>query len=346
MTQEDTAYRRSGVDIDLKYAAVAGATEAIRSTFTAGVVGDVGLFGGLFDPAAAGAAGELLVSSADGVGTKVMIARMAGDMSTVGEDLVNHCVNDILVQGARPLFFLDYVAMSKMVPAVVHQLVQGLAKACRANRCALIGGETAEMPGVYRDGEVDVAGAIVGSVSREHLLDGSRVEAGDVLIGLPSTGLHTNGFSLARRVLFDDAGLQLADRPDALGGETVGAALLAVHRSYLDPCLPLVHDGSLTGLAHITGGGLSDNLPRVLPSGLGVQVDTSSIPPMPICELIRQRGDVSHDEAFRVMNMGVGMVLLARPEAASGIEQRLAAGSEKPFRLGSVIAGIDGVRLQ
>ena len=345
LTQEDTAYRQAGVDIDLKYAAVSGSTEAIRSTFTDGVVGDVGLFGGLFDPAAAGAAGELLVASADGVGTKVMIARMAGDMSTVGEDLVNHCVNDILVQGARPMFFLDYVAMSKMEPEAVQQLLQGLAKACRENRCALIGGETAEMPGVYRDGEIDVAGTIVGSVSREHLLDGSKVQAGDVLIGLPSTGLHTNGYSLARKLLFEDVGLTLGDQPEELAGATVGSALLAVHRSYLDCCLPLVHDGSLAALAHIPGGGLRANLPRVLPSGVGVEIDVSTIPPMPICELIRQRGQVSHDEAYRVMNMGVGMVLFVRPDMANAVEQRLVASGEQPFRMGSVVAGVDGVRL-
>jgi phosphoribosylaminoimidazole (AIR) synthetase len=208
VSEAPSAYRRAGVDIDKKYAAVAGASAAIRSTFTKGVVGDVGLFGGLFDPAAAGAGGQLLVASTDGVGTKVMIARQRGTLGSVGEDLVNHCVDDILVQGARPLFFLDYIAMSPMQPPLVQQIIDGLAKACRENGCALIGGETAEMPGVYREGEVDVAGTIVGCVPREQLLDGSRVRVGDQLLGLRSSGLHTNGYSLARRVLLTDAGFQ------------------------------------------------------------------------------------------------------------------------------------------
>ncbi len=346
MSQASSAYRNSGVDIDLKYEAVAGATAAIRSTFTRGVVGDVGMFGGLFDPAAAGASGELLVASTDGVGTKVVIARMAGEMSTVGEDLVNHCVNDILVQGARPLFFLDYIAMSKMHPPSVHQILAGLAKACRENGCALIGGETAEMPGVYQAGEIDVAGTIVGSVPRDKLLDGSRVRQGDVLLGLRSSGLHTNGYSLARKVLFADCGFTLQDRPAELAGSTVGQAILAVHRSYLRTCLPLVGDGLLSAMAHITGGGLLDNVPRVLPENLSARISTAAIPPLPICELIRERGKVSRDEAYRVLNMGVGMVLMLRPEAVDATEQRLRALGEEPFRLGEIVRGDRTVQLQ
>ncbi|MGE3174093.1 MAG: phosphoribosylformylglycinamidine cyclo-ligase [Planctomycetota bacterium] len=338
MTEASSAYRDAGVDIDLKYAAVTGATDAIRSTFTKGVVGDVGMFGGLFDPAAAGAAGELLVASTDGVGTKVMIARMHGDLTSVGEDLVNHCVDDILVQGARPLFFLDYVAMSRMHPPSVHQILAGLAKACRENGCALIGGETAEMPGVYRDGEVDIAGTIVGSVAREHLLDGSRVQQGDRLLGLASSGLHTNGYSLARKVLFQDAGFGLGDRPDELRGRSVGEALLAVHRSYLRPCLPLAQDGLLTAMAHITGGGLYDNVPRVLPKGLGARIRRAAIPPLPICELITRRGKVAPAEAYRVLNMGVGMVLAVRPADLEHVRTRLVEAGEAPFDLGEVTA--------
>ena len=345
MRPASSAYQRAGVDIDLKYAAVAGAAAAIRSTFTRGVVGDVGLFGGLFDPVAAGAGGELLVASTDGVGTKVMIARQAGDLATVGEDLVNHCVNDILVQGARPLFFLDYIAMAKMQPESVHQVLAGLAKACRENGCALIGGETAEMPGVYQQGEIDVAGTIVGAVPRSQLLDGSRVRAGDRLLGLRSSGLHTNGYSLARQVLFADCGLQLTDRPDELGGRSVREAILAVHRSYLSQCLPLVQAGLLTAMAHITGGGLPDNVPRVLPKGIGVRIRKAAIPPLPICQLIVGRGRVDEREAWRVLNMGVGMVLFARPGDAAEVERRLRALGEEPLPLGEAVAGGDGVEL-
>jgi phosphoribosylformylglycinamidine cyclo-ligase len=340
-----SAYRDAGVDIDRKYAAVAGAAAAIRSTFTAGVVGDIGMFGGLFDPAAAGATGELLVASTDGVGTKVMIARMAGDLGTVGEDLVNHCVDDILVQGARPLFFLDYVAMATMHPPSVHQVLAGLAKACRENGCALIGGETAEMPGVYQPGEVDIAGTIVGCVPRDKLLDGSRVQPDDVLLGLRSSGLHTNGYSLARKVLFADCRFSLEDRPDELEGATVGSALLAVHRSYLRPCLPLVHAGLLSAMAHITGGGLVDNVPRVLPTGLAARIRTSAIPPLPICELVRRRGRVQDAEAYRVLNMGIGMVLLVRPSAVAEVERRLLAMGEPSFRIGEIVPGRGDVEL-
>ena len=345
LSKASPAYRDSGVDIDLKYAAVTGATEAIRSTFTKGVVGDIGMFGGLFDPAAAGANGELLVASTDGVGTKVMIAAKHGDFTTVGEDLVNHCVNDILVQGARPLFFLDYIAMSKMHPPSVHQVISGLAKACRMNGCALIGGETAEMPGVYQAGEIDIAGTIVGSVAREHLLDGAAVKKGDVLIGLSSSGLHTNGYSLARKVLFTDAGLTLTDKPVELRGKSVGDALLAVHRSYLKPLLPLVHDGLLHAMAHITGGGLYDNVPRVLPKGTSARIRVEVIPELPICTLITQRGKVSRDEAYRVLNMGVGMVLIVDAKNADAVERRLAGIGEPAFRMGEIIAGDRTVEL-
>jgi len=337
VTEAQSAYRSAGVDIDKKYAAVTGSSEAIRKTHTAGVLGDVGAFGGLFDLDRAGVGGQLLVSSTDGVGTKVMIAAQRGEMGSVGEDLVNHCVDDILVQGAKPLFFLDYIAMSQMVPERVQQIIHGLAKACGENGCALLGGETAEMPGVYRDGEVDVAGTIVGSVPREQLLDGSRIEAGDQLIGLTSSGLHTNGYSLARKVLFADSGLRLEDTPDELEGVTVGDALLAVHKSYLAACLPLVHAGTIHGMAHITGGGIPDNVPRVLPEGVGVRVDTGAIPRSPICELIVARGDVQREEAFRVLNMGVGMVLFARPEHSDEVVAACREAGEVPFHLGEVV---------
>lgn len=341
MSEAPSAYRRAGVDIDKKYAAVTGATEAIRKTFTPGVMGDVGAFGGLFDPEKAGVAGQLLVASTDGVGTKVMVAAQScaagGSMASVGEDLVNHSINDILVQGARPLFFLDYIAMSKMEPDRVHQIIAGLAKACAENGCALLGGETAEMPGVYRDGEVDVAGTIIGAVARDRLVDGTKIEAGHKLIGLPSSGLHTNGFSLARQVLFADAGFKLADKPEELQGKSIGEALLAVHKSYLKQCAPLVERDLLTGMAHITGGGLPDNVPRVLPKDVSVTIDTAAIPKMPICELIVARGKVARNEAYRVLNMGVGMVLFVRPEHADEVVAECQKTGEQPFALGEVV---------
>ena len=243
MSEEGSAYRAAGVDIDAKYDAVQSASEAIRSTFTKGVASDLGSFGGVFDLAAAGVEGQLLVASTDGVGTKVKVAQAVGCLDGIGQDLVNHGVDDILVQGARPLFFLDYVAMAKMVPEQVRQVIAGLAQACRQNGCALLGGETAEMPGVYVDGELDVAGTIVGAVPRGRLLDGSRIAAGDQLIALASSGLHTNGYSLARKITGEVASLALDQRASALGGQTVGEALLAVHRSYLPQLAPLLEDG-------------------------------------------------------------------------------------------------------
>ncbi|MGC6486624.1 MAG: phosphoribosylformylglycinamidine cyclo-ligase [Planctomycetota bacterium] len=345
MSEAQSAYRRAGVDIDKKYAAVTGSTDAIRRTYTAGVVGDVGAFGGLFDLERAGVAGQLMVASTDGVGTKVMIAAQRGQMGSVGEDLVNHCVDDILVQGARPLFFLDYIAMSQMAPDRVQQIIGGLAKACGENGCALLGGETAEMPGVYRDGEVDVAGTIVGAVRRERLLDGAGIQAGDQLIGLPSSGLHTNGYSLARQVLFADAGFGLEDTPDELDGASVGDALLAVHKSYLGAAGPLVDQGLLQGMAHITGGGLPDNVPRVLPDGTSVRIEVGAIPRSPICELIVARGGVARDEAYRVLNMGIGMVLFARPGDVDAVLSGCRAAGEHPFLVGEVVAGEKQVNL-
>ena len=345
VSEAQSAYRRAGVDIDKKYAAVTGASDAIRATYTAGVVGDVGAFGGLFDLERAGVTGQLMVASTDGVGTKVMIAAQRGEMSSVGEDLVNHCVDDILVQGARPLFFLDYIAMSQMAPDRVQQIIRGLAKACAENGCALLGGETAEMPGVYRDGEVDVAGTIVGSVGREQLLDGTQIQAGDHLIGLPSSGLHTNGYSLARKVLLADAGMSLEDTPAELDGVSLGDALLAVHKSYLGAAGPLVDRGLLRGMAHITGGGLPDNVPRVLPAGLGVRIETGAIPRSPICELIVARGGVERSEAYRVLNMGIGMVLFVRPDDVDEVLSSCRAAGEQPFLVGDVVASETKVSL-
>ena len=307
-------YSDSGVDIDAATRALARSKEAVRSTWDARVRNELGAFGGLFQ---AGEGEPLMVASVDGVGTKVMVARLAGRYDTVGQDLVNHCVDDILVQGAEPLFFLDYFATSKLQEEVLPEIIGGFARACRENGCALLGGETAEMPGVYGEGEFDLAGTIVGRVREEDVLDGSRISAGDRVWGLPSTGLHTNGYSLARAVLLDKAGFAVDDKPEILGGYSVADALLAVHRSYLNDLRaiwfalgrPAVH-----GLIHITGGGFYDNIPRVVPDGLCVEVDPATWKPLPIFQLIADKGGVADSEMYRVFNMGIGMVVVTGPE--------------------------------
>jgi phosphoribosylformylglycinamidine cyclo-ligase len=335
MTRAAARYREAGVDIESKYEAVERATDAIRKTFTAGVVGDVGSFGGLFDPAKVGCRDAILVASTDGVGTKLEVAKRAGIYDTVGRDLVHHCIDDILVQGARPLFFLDYVAVGRMEPAMVSGLIRGCAEACQENGVALLGGETAEMPGLYAPGDFDLAGFIVGAVARERLLDGSRVRPGQELLALRSSGLHTNGFSLARKILFQDLGLDLGDRPRELEGRTVGESLLAVHRSYFGLLWPLLEKGRIAAMAHITGGGLVDNLPRVL-NGCDARIDRSSWTPPALFRLLCERGKVGPDEAYQVFNMGVGMVLIVDPSDVPEVEAHLRAQGEEVLRIGSI----------
>lgn len=338
-------YQDAGVDIDAKMGALARAKEAIRSTFTAGVVGDVGGFGGLFRPNFTGLADPLLVASTDGVGTKLKVAIAAGLHDTVGQDLVNHCVNDILVQGARPLFFLDYIAVGKMDPAVVGQLLGGLARACRENGCALLGGETAEMPGVYAPGDYDLAGTIVGVVDRPKLLDGSRVHEGDALIGLPSSGLHTNGYSLARKILFDVAKLSPSDPVPGLGA-TVAEALLAVHRSYLRAVLPLVERGLLSAMAHITGGGFPDNLPRVLPAGFDAVVRPDAWRWPPLFGFLASVGGLAREEMLRVFNCGIGLVLVVPRVSTDAVTRALDAAGETWVVIGRVEGGARSVRFE
>jgi len=339
------SYAEAGVDIDAKMGALARAKDAIRSTFTAGVVGDLGGFGGLYRPDFAGLEDPLLVASTDGVGTKLKVAIAAGVHDTVGQDLVNHCVNDILVQGARPLFFLDYIAVGKMDPAVVGLLLEGLAKACRENGCALLGGETAEMPGVYAPGDYDLAGTIVGVVDRPKLLDGSRVREGDLLIGLPSSGLHTNGYSLARKIFFDVAGLALFDPVPGLG-VTAAEALLAVHRTYLRAVLPLVSEGRLSAMAHITGGGFPDNLPRVLPEGVSAVVRPDAWRWPPLFRFLESAGNVPQEEMLRVFNCGIGMVLVISPAFKTVVTRALEAAGEEWADIGRVARGGGGVRFE
>jgi phosphoribosylformylglycinamidine cyclo-ligase len=330
-------YAQAGVDIEKKYAAVERATTAIRSTFTPGVVGDVGLFGGLFDPARMGFRDALLVASTDGVGTKLDVAKRARVFDTVGRDIVHHCIGDILVQGAWPLFFLDYIAVGKMDPPMVSDLIRGCAEACRDAGLALLGGETAEMPGLYAPGDFDLAGTIVGAVRRERLLDGSRVRAGQVLVGLDSSGLHTNGYSLARRVIFDELGLGIGDRPRELGGRTVGEALLAVHRNYLPLLWPLLEENRIQGLAHITGGGLVDNVPRVL-GPCDAWIDRTSWTPPALFQFLCDQGRVGVDEAYQVFNMGIGMIAFVEERDLDAVLASLAARGETPRILGTTRA--------
>lgn len=331
------AYRAAGVDLAAQDRALAGIGALVKSTFTEGVLSGLGAFGGLF--ALPGSLREpVLVASADGVGTKLAVARMAGDFSTVGGDLVNHCVNDILVQGAKPLFFLDYVGAGKLDAEPMRSLLRGVAGACVDNGCALLGGETAEMPGFYQPGDYELVGFIVGAVERGAILDGSAVRAGDSLIGLASAGLHTNGFSLARRAFFDLAGLDLASRlPES--ERTVRDVLLAPHLSYLGLLEPLLGDPRLRALAHITGGGLTDNLPRVLPTGLGAVVELGGWRVPEEFAAIQRLADVHREEMYRVFNMGVGMVLVVDPAGAQDLLAGLREAGGHAFLLGAVEPG-------
>ncbi|MEN9937056.1 MAG: hypothetical protein RLZZ387_3635 [Chloroflexota bacterium] len=311
-----SSYKDSGVDIEAASRAKQMMAESVRSTHTSAVLAGMGAFGGCFDLRAAlggGAADAVLVASTDGVGTKTLIAGAVGRYDTVGQDLVNHCINDILVQGARPLFFLDYIATAKLEPDQAAAVVAGVAAACRAAGCALLGGETAEMPDVYQPGAFDLAGTIVGAAPRDRVLP-RDVAAGDAILALPSTGLHTNGYSLARRVL---GPLGYDARPAELSGQSVGEALLAVHRSYLPEAEALWAAGvPLRALAHITGGGLYDNLPRVLPAGLGAVVRRGSWQAPPIFALLVAQGGLAEREAFHALNMGLGMLLVVPADAA------------------------------
>ena len=336
------AYARAGVDIDLGNKVKATLPQLLASTHRREVLGKVGGFGGLFALDVKRYQQPVLVSSVDGVGTKLKIAFAMNRHDTIGQDLVNHCVNDILVQGARPLFFLDYFAAGRLVPSRLASVVEGLGKACRENGCALLGGETAEMPGLYQGDDFDLAGFIVGSVRRDQLLP-RGVAAGDVLLGLPSTGLHTNGYSLARRLFLEQKGYDVGTRLEELGA-TVGDALLAVHRSYLGTLLPLVAEGSgLTAMAHITGGGILDNLPRVLPEGVQAVVDPSGWEEPALFRYIRREGRVPEEDMRRTFNLGVGMVLCVEKDRADDVVARLRADGEKPFPVGILRQGPRGV---
>ena len=343
MTKSIT-YSDAGVSIDAANAAVEKIKRLARGSFNARTLSEIGSFGGMFDGAFPGMHAPVLVASADGVGTKLKIAFMTGVHDTVGRDLVNHCVNDILVQGARPLFFLDYVATGSLTHDTVVSVVAGMAHGCRENGCVLLGGETAEMPGFYADGEYDVAGFIVGVVDRAKVIDGSRVEAGDVVLALPSAGLHTNGYSLARKLFFETAGHTADTHLDALG-MTVGEILLKPHLSYLRPLEALLDTGAIKALAHITGGGLLENIPRVLPEGAGVEIERGSWPVLPVFEVMQEIGNVAESEMFRTFNMGVGMIVICSKADADAVSKHLDSPAANCYTVGRVVEGAREVKL-
>lgn len=334
-----SAYREAGVDIDAGNRAVDLMREAVRSTYGPQVLLGIGSFGGLYDAAALrGMRSPVLVGSTDSVGTKTMVATALGSYESIGQDIVNHCANDILVQGAEPLFFLDYIAMPKVDPAVVASIVGGVARACREAGCAILGGETAELPGVYAPGELDLVGAIVGCVERDEVIDGSAIAPGDVLIGLPSSGLHTNGFSLVRRIFTKE---DYRRHHDALG-RTLGEALLEPHRSYLPHYRAMRVAGRIKGMAHLTGGGFVDNIPRILPEGVGAAVDRSAWDVPPLFGLIEREGRVDPGEMYRVFNMGIGMVVVVAPE---DVDAMLDAAPCDAYIIGEATAHADGPRV-
>jgi phosphoribosylformylglycinamidine cyclo-ligase len=332
-------YKSAGVDVDAGNETVRRIRALARSTFTSGVLSEIGSFGGLFQLETGRFREPILVASADGVGTKLKVAFLARRHDTVGFDLVNHCVNDILVQGAEPLFFLDYLATGRLSPDVAERIVNGIAGACRDNGCALLGGETAEMPGFYGEGEYDLAGFIVGVVDRERLISGRTIVVGDVLVGVPSSGLHTNGFSLARRIVFDRLGLTV-DTHVAELGRTIGEELLEPHRSYLPLVKPLFDGRRIKGMAHITGGGITENLPRVLPHGTAAVVDVAAWEIPPIFRWLQRNGQVPMEEMLRTFNMGLGFVIVTARDKAEPLMEELAARGGRDARvIGEVVAG-------
>jgi phosphoribosylformylglycinamidine cyclo-ligase len=336
-------YAEAGVSLDRSDKVKNNIAAAVKSTFGPRVLGGFGGFGGCFDARNLGV-NPILVSSCDGVGTKLKLAFQSDIHTTVGQDIVNHCVDDILVQGAKPLFFLDYIATGRLQDGVVEGIVDGIAKACRENGASLIGGETAEMPGFYPDGEYDLAGYIVGVVERENLLDGSRIQEGNVILALGSAGLHTNGYSLARKVFFDKAGLSLDARLDGLNG-TLREALMAPHRSYLNSLLPLIEEKAVNGLVHLTGGGFQGNIPRVLPENLDAVIDRDAWEVPALFRHIQELGQIERSEMDRTFNMGLGMLVVVDADRADELAQRLADAGEVVHRVGRIEKGNRSVQL-
>lgn len=334
------SYADAGVSIDNANKAVKKIREYARATFNERTLSEIGSFGGMFSGAFPDMAEPILVASADGVGTKLKIAFETGIHNTVGADLVNHCVNDILVQGARPLFFLDYFATGILEPDITASVVEGMARACKENGCVLLGGETAEMPDFYPPGEYDLAGFIVGVVDKAKVIDGKSIEPGDVVLGIPSNGLQTNGYSLARKLFFEVGGYKADSYVDELG-TTVGEALLATHQSFLPQIGPLLDSGMIKGLAHITGGGFLDNIPRILPEGVSVEINRGSWSEPPIFGLMQRLGNVAESEMFRTFNMGIGMIIICSPEDSAVILEAI----PRSVQLGRAIGGRKDVHI-
>ena len=335
---EKMTYRDAGVDIDAGNESVSLIKDSVRATYRPEVLGDLGGFGGLFALRAQDYREPVLVSGTDGVGTKLRLAFLLHRHDTIGQDAVAMCVNDILVQGAEPLFFLDYLAVGKLEPTQVADVVSGVARACKESGCALIGGETAEMAGFYPVGEYDIAGFAVGVVERERLITSARVKVGDVLLGLPSSGVHSNGYSLVRKIVFEHKGFHGDEYMEELG-RTIGEELLTPTRLYPQVCLPLIRDFDLHGMVHITGGGFYENIPRALPDGMGAEVDAAAWEMPAVFRLLQKWGNVDWAEMYRTFNMGIGMVLIASEEEAARIEARLDAQHEAVFRIGRVTEG-------
>ncbi|HBI05388.1 MAG TPA: phosphoribosylformylglycinamidine cyclo-ligase [Paenibacillaceae bacterium] len=332
------AYKRAGVDIDAGNEAVERMKKHVRRTFRPEVLTDLGGFGALFGLDIQKYKKPVLVSGTDGVGTKLKIAFMMDQHDTIGIDAVAMCVNDIVVQGAEPLFFLDYLACGKVFPEKIEALVKGIADGCEQSGCALIGGETAEMPGMYDEDEYDIAGFSVGVVDADKIIDGKSVSEGDVLIGLASSGVHSNGFSLVRKVLLEDAGMDLKETVEQLGG-TLGDTLLTPTRLYVKPCLKLMEDVKVKGFVHITGGGFYDNIPRILPEGTTASIDNGSWPVLPIFQLIAEKGNIPDKDLFRTFNMGIGMIAIVAEKDAEAAMASLQTAGEQAYKIGRIVAG-------
>jgi phosphoribosylformylglycinamidine cyclo-ligase len=339
MTKKKKAYARAGVDVDLGNELKRGIQSLVRQTHGPQVLGKIGGFGGLFRAHFPGMREPVLVASIDGVGTKLKVAFALNKHDTVGADLVNHCVNDIEALGARPLFFLDYIGCGRLDPTVFQQLLRGISRGCRSANCALIGGETAQLPGMYRNGEYDLAGCIIGIVDRGNIIDGRKIRPGDIILGLESNGLHTNGYSLARQILFRKMGLKAASRLPG-SAKTVGRELLRVHRNY-QPLLARLPNGMIRGLAHITGGGLIDNLPRILPQHCDAVIETKSWRVPRIFQVLQENGNIDRDETYQVFNMGIGMIAVVSERDVGRAMPML-----KAKRIGQIEHGNGAVRLK
>ncbi|MEG6586863.1 phosphoribosylformylglycinamidine cyclo-ligase [Dendrosporobacter sp. 1207_IL3150] len=344
-TNAQLTYREAGVDIDAGNRAVDLMKKHVRATYRPEVLGDIGGFGGLFALNAGKYSQPVLVSGTDGVGTKLRVAFLLDRHDTIGQDAVAMCVNDILVQGAEPLFFLDYLAVGKLEPEKVAAIVSGVAKACKESGCALIGGETAEMAGFYPEGEYDIAGFAVGIVDKPKIITGDNIKPNDVLIGLPSSGLHSNGYSLVRKICFDVKKLS-ADQYIPELEKTLGEELLVPTKLYPKTCLPLINSFDIKGMVHITGGGFYDNIPRVLPKDCAVEIDVTNWPKPPIFDLLKEWGGVAWPEMYRTFNMGIGMILVVSADKADAVQQHLTERGEKSYIIGKVTAGNQSVTLK